>query len=296
MPHTRPEGYQKASALHAALSRTYSNPTSSATPLTLHTALSPAPTPYCSPPQMYTGRLNRLVRECLKYKLSGAAWPVWGSLLNGVVGSMAELQRRAHYRMPKIYRMSVQFVVLTTLAADSFIIGTVVGRIFEQEYAYAIGAAAFATILLLTLTIPTTLLVAACIDMEEPWGDNMMDVPGISYVRTAAEVTLNIAAPHPATEPAVSAAMRVDVQGAVQRGSARRPPGPGSLSRKGTSPTFAASAAFSMAAQSFSSAAASKSSSPGDGGSGGYASEVEQSSPTSPGAEKEKKRARLLDA
>lgn len=166
---------------------------------------------------MYTGRLQRLVRESLKHKLSTAAWPVWGSLLNGVNGSMAELQRRAHYRMPKIYRMSVQFVVLTTLAADCFIIGTVVGRIFEQDYAYALGAAAFATILLLTLVVPTTLLVAACVDMEEPWGDSMMDVPGISYVRTAAEVTLNIAAPHPTTEPAVKAALSVDVRSAIQR-------------------------------------------------------------------------------
>ena len=262
---------------------------------------------------MYTCRLNRLVRECLKHKLSGAAWPVWGSLLNGVIGAMAELQRRAHYRMPKIYRMSVQFVVLTTLAADSFIIGTVVGRIFEQKYAYAVGAAAFATILLLTLTIPTTLLVAACIDMEEPWGDNMMDVPGISYVRTAAEVTLNIAAPHPTTEPAVKAAMHVDVQGAVQRGSVFRAHGRSSPSAR-RSPTFgsiAASATLSV------SAAASRSSSPErpntrsspehlvDGGSGQYESEAEMStpqpsSPPSPGgAEKERKRTRLhvpLDA
>ena len=170
--------------------------------------------------QMYTGRLYRLVREAIKHKLVTAAWPVWGAVLNNVCISMGEITRRAHYRMPKVYRMSVQFVVLTTLAADSFIVGSVVGRVYEQGYAYADGAAAFATILLLTLIIPTTLLIAACIELEEPFGDNLMDVPGLSYVRAAAEVTLNIAAPHPTTEAAVSAAMHVDVPAAIKRAAA----------------------------------------------------------------------------
>ena len=43
-----------------------------------------------------------------------------------------------------------------------------------------------------------------------------MDIPGLSYARSAAEVTLNIVAPHPTSEPAVRAAMDVDLTRVVQ--------------------------------------------------------------------------------
>ena len=113
--------------------------------------------------------------------------------------------------MPKIYRLSVQFVVVTTLTADTFILGTVMGRVFQQDYAYAASAAVFATLLLVALLVPTVLLIGACVDLEEPFGDNLMDMPGLANVRSAAEVSLNIVAPHPTCRTAMRAAMDVDL-------------------------------------------------------------------------------------
>jgi hypothetical protein len=143
--------------------------------------------------------------------MTTAAWPVWGAQLNGVHATAADIQRRALYRIPKIYRVSVQFVLMTTLTADTFISGTVIGRVFQQDYAYAASAATFATLLLLALLVPTVLLIGACVELEEPFGDNLMDMPGLANVRSAAEVSLNIVAPHPTCRLAMHEAMDVDL-------------------------------------------------------------------------------------
>mmetsp|Transcript_2581 Transcript_2581/g.5400 ORF Transcript_2581/g.5400 Transcript_2581/m.5400 type:complete len:302 (-) Transcript_2581:151-1056(-) len=162
---------------------------------------------------LFSGRLYRLIRECLSAKLATAAWPVWGARLASVRGALDDIIRRAHYRMPKVYRMSVQLVVATTLVTDAFVIGTVVGRVYLGGYPLAHAVAAFATLLLVVLTVPVVLLVTACIEMEEPFGDNLMDVPGLAYVRSAAEVALNVVLPHPRSQAAVSAILEVRLAG-----------------------------------------------------------------------------------
>ena len=45
--------------------------------------------------QMFSGRLYRLVREAIRIKMTTAAWPVWGAMLNAIHASNAEVQRRA---------------------------------------------------------------------------------------------------------------------------------------------------------------------------------------------------------
>jgi hypothetical protein len=73
-------------------------------------------------------------------------------------------------------------------------VGTVIGRVFQEEYEYAWFALAVGFVLLLVLVAPVTLLIGACMDMEEPFGNDAMDMPGLSYVTAAAEQSLALVA------------------------------------------------------------------------------------------------------
>jgi hypothetical protein len=44
------------------------------------------------------------------------------------------LQADGLFRTPKIYRAAVHLVILTTLTSDAFIVATVVGVVFQEEY------------------------------------------------------------------------------------------------------------------------------------------------------------------
>jgi len=188
--------------------------------------------------QFYSGRMYRVVRDCIKAKLTSMAGPVWGAALAGVRTASEEVQHRALYRMPKVYQMSVQVVLFTTLLVDASIGGAVVGRLWhgptgarpwwqagpspetqsdavldvESSSAAAVLMASIATTALLAvLFVPATLLLAVCVELEEPFGDQTMDLPGLSYVRAAAEVSLNFVAPHPVCQAAQYAVMDVDL-------------------------------------------------------------------------------------
>ena len=157
----------------------------------------------------FLARLYRLVRDAARAGLTTAPFPVWHGLLLNVKSSNDEIQRRGLYRMPKIYKISVLLVVTVTLMADSLVMGTVVGRVYQEGYEYADYVAVFATTLLAVLLVPITLLVASCMDMEEPFGSNSMDMPGLSYVRGAAEPTLNMIVPHPLCQGAASSMLSI---------------------------------------------------------------------------------------
>ena len=59
--------------------------------------------------QLFAARLYRLVRDAISCQLASAAWPVWGARLAGVRSALDEMIRRAHYRVPKIYRLQRLF-------------------------------------------------------------------------------------------------------------------------------------------------------------------------------------------
>ena len=80
--------------------------------------------------------------------------------------------------------------VLIAIVADTFMLATTVGRVFQEDYAYAWFSAFIGAVLLLTIVVPVTLLIGACSDMEEPFGDDAMDMPALSYAAAAAERTL----------------------------------------------------------------------------------------------------------
>ena len=156
-------------------------------------------------------RCHRLVREAMKHGLSTAPWPTWYAALDGMFVGFDDLRRRGLYRVPKLYRICVFCVTNFALAADAFEIGTVVGRVYHADYQYAHAALAFAATMLSVILVTITLLISACMDMEEPYGNNPMDLPGLNYARSAAEVTLNMVAPHPLCTTAMEAFCKISL-------------------------------------------------------------------------------------
>ena len=65
-------------------------------------------------------------------KLHEVPWPAWAPLLLNLRNSAAQLRERGMFRYPRVYRACVTAVVLTTLLADTFIIATVVGQIYQE--------------------------------------------------------------------------------------------------------------------------------------------------------------------
>ena len=62
-----------------------------------------------------------------------AAGPVYGGALSKVRHAAQYVQRRAHYRNPKVYRQSVVSVVGLTLVWDAFLMGTTVAQVFQER-------------------------------------------------------------------------------------------------------------------------------------------------------------------
>ena len=73
--------------------------------------------------QLFTVRLYRLVQRALQLQLSTAAWPVWGASLSKFQESVALVQSRGLYRLPTLYRYSVQSILKLTLVYDTLIVG-----------------------------------------------------------------------------------------------------------------------------------------------------------------------------
>lgn len=223
--------------------------------------------------QLYSCRLYRLVRESIRVRLTAATWPVWGSALSGLRDACEEVQRRALYRLPNAYRATLWLLVIMTLVIDGVIGGIIVGRAHrgadgaeaaeaggaraahpppwaeEGEEAQALlgrhalgrsfsgsAAAVWTSVALAVLFVPSVLLLSVCIELEEPFGDNHRDLPGVAFVRSAAEATLNLVAPHPVCRDFVAAAMHVDLN--HHRLSSHHAPPPSVGGAGGAGPDF----------------------------------------------------------
>ena len=68
-------------------------------------------------------RMYRLVEGCLKAGASKVAWPVYGAALKQIRATSDALKRKALFRMPRVYRDAVKFVVFLTLFCDTFVLG-----------------------------------------------------------------------------------------------------------------------------------------------------------------------------
>ena len=94
------------------------------------------------------------------------------------------------------------------------------GLVNGVEPAGQYAAVLWTTFLLLVTSIPSIILLNVCYELEEPFGDSIRDIPGLAYVRAAAETTLNMVAPHPAVKNMVQAVLHVDLQPLIAKAKA----------------------------------------------------------------------------
>ncbi|KAL1504928.1 hypothetical protein AB1Y20_008695 [Prymnesium parvum] len=134
-------------------------------------------------------KLHRLLSRCVAHRLTGTAWPVWGAALAALRLSAERVQQRAMYRMPRVYRQSVKFVVILALGVDSLALATEMARLFREGHAHAWLVAALGTALAAVLLLFALLLIDSAMDMELPFGSGLLDMPVLSYVTQTAEAT-----------------------------------------------------------------------------------------------------------
>ena len=141
---------------------------------------------------VFSMRLIRLVRYAIDKRMTSAAWPVWGAAINNHREATSALMRRAMPRVRTLYRVCVVFVVTLALAADALIVGTKVGLPLASNSNSngAWAAAVFAGAFLATVVVTVRLLVSFCQDLERPLGSKLVNLPVLSYVMAAAEISL----------------------------------------------------------------------------------------------------------
>jgi uncharacterized membrane protein YedE/YeeE len=151
-------------------------------------------------------RLYTLAEFVLEQKLSTAAWSAWNALLMGVLGKAEQMKQRALFRLPRVYRYSVRYLIASAIVTDTFILGARAGRLIKYsadhwEWAYFawFGSSAVFVITCLAAYF-VMLLIQGLSMMEQPFGCDTLDMPGLSYVSAAAEMSLRTVACAPASQ------------------------------------------------------------------------------------------------
>ena len=143
-------------------------------------------------------RLYRLVDFVLEEKLSIASWPAWNALVLKLRASSEAMKQRALFRLPRIYRAAVWFLVASAVLADSFILGSQTGRLLSGAWTetswlpHSIFGAALGLLMNIFLSWCVFLLLAALSNMENPFASDWLDLCGLSYVCAAAEISLRM--------------------------------------------------------------------------------------------------------
>tara|TARA_B110001452_G_scaffold125416_1_gene104087 strand:+ start:505 stop:990 length:486 start_codon:yes stop_codon:yes gene_type:complete len=132
------------------------------------------------------------VRQLLARKLTSVAWPVWHNLLKSLASSSSTIQKCGLFRKPRVYRESVQIVCQAAVAGDAIVLAAKMGEGFRTVGADAWAAALLGGFVQLALTTSLAILINACLMMEVPLGDSLIDMPGLSYVASAAEESLRL--------------------------------------------------------------------------------------------------------
>jgi len=143
-------------------------------------------------------RMYALVDLALKQKISQAAWPAWNAVCLKLRANSEALKQRALFRLPRIYQASVRFLVGCALLTDSFLLASHAARLLRTNgddgawaaHGYFGAAVDFSLNLMLTWTL--CVFLNAISDMQNPFGSETLDMPGLSYACAAAEVTLGM--------------------------------------------------------------------------------------------------------
>ena len=143
-------------------------------------------------------RLYQLVDLVIEEKLSRAAWPAWNAALMKLRSNSERLKHRALFRLPRIYQASVRFLVASTILTDTYIIASHAARLLRNTHAdegwrqHAYLGAFIDLFLNLTLAWCLSVFLDAIADMQTPFGGEPLDMPGLSYVCGAAEISLRM--------------------------------------------------------------------------------------------------------
>lgn len=120
-------------------------------------------------------RLYMLIDLVLDQKLSRAAWPAWNAVCLKLRSASEGLKHRALFRLPRIYQLSVRFLVASTLLTDTFLLAAHASRLLvhaqaEAEWsAHAFAGAAADLTLNLLLTWCLAVFLDAIGDMQTPF-------------------------------------------------------------------------------------------------------------------------------
>jgi hypothetical protein len=143
-------------------------------------------------------RLYKLVDFMIDEKLSRASWPAWNAVLLKLRASSEAMKHRALYRLPRIYRSAVWFLVATALLTDTFILGSRTARLLggasrhSEWRAHAYFGAVLGLLLNVILSWFVTLLLLALSNMENPFGKEWLDLCGLCNAISAAEMSLKM--------------------------------------------------------------------------------------------------------
>ena len=143
-------------------------------------------------------RLYLLTEFVLDQKLSKASWPAWNAVLHAVRQASEKMKQQALFRLPRVYRYSVKFLVASAILTDTFILGAKAGRMLaysrtRPEWQVHVWFGALVAFILNVIAVWfVSLLVQALACMEMPFGSLTLHMPGLSYVCAAAETTLRM--------------------------------------------------------------------------------------------------------
>ena len=97
---------------------------------------------------------------------------------------------RALPRVRTLYRECVGLVVTLALVADALTLGPKVGLIVANRMPNAWVVATFAGVFLASVVLTVRVLISFCQNLERPIGSDPTDLPVLSYVMAAAEISL----------------------------------------------------------------------------------------------------------
>jgi len=143
-------------------------------------------------------RLYLLTEFVLDQRLSKASWPAWNAVLLAVRRASERMKQQALFRLPRVYRFSVKYLVASAMITDTFILGARAGRMLAYGRAndewtlHVVFGACIGCFLNVLAAYFVSLLVQGLSIMEMPFASDTLDMPGLSYVSAAAETSLRM--------------------------------------------------------------------------------------------------------
>jgi hypothetical protein len=137
-------------------------------------------------------RLYRLVSHVVDLKLANVAWPVWGNEMRKLLQCSDSVRAIALFRFPRVYRDSVKYFVGLTICVDTLALSARMGQLFQEEYEYRWISGACMFLFDAIVVTFAAFIVSCCMLMEQPFGSDSIDMPGLSYATAAAEISLEI--------------------------------------------------------------------------------------------------------